>query len=180
MFRKIYRKIKKFLFFVKYPKVKIGKNTNISRKCIIINSKNVKIGNNSFIGFNNVFINLRASVVIGNNVMIAPEVMFITGGHRIDFVGELMINVTNDMKLPENDSDIIINDDCWIGARAVILKGVIIGTGSVVGAGSVVTKNIPPYEVWAGNPAHFIKKRFSTKEEEIHKSIIFKKYNNKQ
>jgi len=48
----------------------------------------------------------------------------------------------------------------WIGNGAIVLSGVMIGNGSVVGAGSVVTKNIPPYEIWAGNPARFIRLRF--------------------
>ncbi len=54
----------------------------------------------------------------------------------------------------------IIGDDVWIGNRAIVLQGVIIGNGSIVGAGSVVTRDIPPYEIWAGNPAKMIRKRF--------------------
>ena len=52
---------------------------------------------------------------------------------------------------------IIIEDDVFIGARCLVLKGVTIGRGAMVGAGSVVTKNIPPCEIWAGNPAKYIK-----------------------
>lgn len=54
----------------------------------------------------------------------------------------------------------IIGNDVWIGARSLIKAGVKIGHGSVVGMGSVVTKDIPAYEIWAGNPAKFIRKRF--------------------
>lgn len=50
-------------------------------------------------------------------------------------------------------------DDCFIGANTVICKGVRIGKNAIVGAGSVVTKDIPDNEIWAGNPAKFIKKR---------------------
>lgn len=54
-----------------------------------------------------------------------------------------------------------IGSDVWIGARVLVLAGVSVGDGAVIGAGSVVTKNIPPYEVWAGNPAKKINDRFA-------------------
>lgn len=60
--------------------------------------------------------------------------------------------------VPEKET--IIENDVWIGARAIILQGRIIGTGAVIGAGSIVTKNVPPYAIVAGNPAHIIKYRF--------------------
>ena len=53
-----------------------------------------------------------------------------------------------------------IGNDVWIGSHCLIKAGVTIGDGAVVGMGSVVTKDIGPYEVWAGNPAVLIKKRF--------------------
>ena len=52
----------------------------------------------------------------------------------------------------------MIKDHAFIGAHAIILKGVTIGEGSVIGAGSVVTKSVPDGEIWAGNPAVFIRK----------------------
>ena len=54
----------------------------------------------------------------------------------------------------------IIGNDVWIASRVMIKGGVKIGDGAVIGMGSVVTKDIPPYEIWAGNPAKMIKKRF--------------------
>ena len=53
-----------------------------------------------------------------------------------------------------------IGNDVWIGSRAIILGGTNIADGAVIGSGSVVTKDIGPYEIWAGNPAKFIRKRF--------------------
>jgi len=55
-------------------------------------------------------------------------------------------------------STVVIEEDSWIGAGAIILPGVRIGKMSIIGAGSVVTKDVPPYAVYAGVPAKFIKK----------------------
>lgn len=54
---------------------------------------------------------------------------------------------------------VIIGEHAWIGACSVICKSVTIGKGAIIGACSVITKDIPDYEVWAGNPARFIRKR---------------------
>lgn len=53
---------------------------------------------------------------------------------------------------------VTIEDDVFIGAKCIILKGVTIGKGSIIAAGSVVTKSIPPFEIWGGNPAKIIRK----------------------
>ena len=71
-----------------------------------------------------------------------------------------------------DDQDIIVEDDVWIGARAIILKGVTIGKGSVVGAGAVVTKTIPPYSIVGGVPAKILRRRFSNEEIIKHESIL--------
>ena len=62
-----------------------------------------------------------------------------------------------------------IGADVWIGVNAIIKSGVTIGDGAVIGAGSVVTKDIPAYEIWAGNPAHKIRDRFP---EDIKKRLL--------
>lgn len=62
-------------------------------------------------------------------------------------------------KLPDEKITTIKND-VWIGANVLIKAGVTICDGAIIGMGSVVTKNVGPYEIWAGNPARFIKKRF--------------------
>ena len=63
----------------------------------------------------------------------------------------------NDIK-SRKTSPVKIGNDVFIGAKCIILKGVEIGDRSIIGAGSVVTKNIPNDEIWAGNPARFIRK----------------------
>lgn len=124
------------------------------------------------IGENSLFMCTRAEIKIGDHVMTGPRVTFITGGHRLDVVGRYMTTIGNDEKLEENDQDIVLEGDNWIGANATVLKGVTIGKGSVVAAGAIVTKDIPPYEVWGGIPAKFIKKRFDENTLILHKKML--------
>ncbi len=73
------------------------------------------------------------------------------------------------------DKTTTIGSDVWIGDRAIIKAGVKIADGVVIGMGSVVTKDIEPYEIWAGNPAKFIRKRFD--EETIARLLELKWFN---
>lgn len=72
----------------------------------------------------------------------------ITGDHRTDVVGEYMKSVGDDRKLPENDKDVVIEDDVWIGVNVNIFKGVTIGKGSVVAGAATVVKDVPPYSIY--------------------------------
>ena len=128
---------------------KCGKNVDIGRKCKL-NSK-IEIGDNSGIGD---FSYMIGKIKIGKDVLIGPQVMIIANNHKY-----------NDLTKPINKQGefskggIIIDDNVWIGARAIILDGVHIESGSVIAAGSVVTKNVEKNTIVGGNPAHFIKKR---------------------
>ena len=109
------------------------------------------IGNHT--GFSGVSIFCASSIKIGNYCNIGGNVfIWDTDFHPLN-MEERRISSQNIRSSP-----IIIEDDVFIGANSIILKGVSIGQGSIVGAGSVVTKNIPPMEIWAGNPAKFIRK----------------------
>ena len=70
------------------------------------------------------------------------------------------------------NSIVIIEDDVWVGYGAIILSGVKIGKGIIIAAGSVVTKDIEPYSIVGGNPANFIKYRFTKDEIKQHESLI--------
>ena len=71
------------------------------------------------------------------------------------------------------EKQLCIGNDVWIGENTTIIGGRVIGDGAVIGAGSVVTKDIEPYSVYAGNPAHFIKWRFS---DDIISALMLKKW----
>ncbi|WP_027243827.1 CatB-related O-acetyltransferase [Leisingera daeponensis] len=60
----------------------------------------------------------------------------------------------------QNGGDVVIGNDVWIGANATVLAGVTIGNGAVIGPNATVASNVGAYEVWAGNPAQLVRKRF--------------------
>lgn len=69
--------------------------------------------------------------------------------------------VLSSEKLPENDQDIVVEDDVWIGSNVTILKGACIPRGSVIAAGAVVTKSLDGENcIWGGVPARLIGRRF--------------------
>lgn len=134
--------------------------------------RNISIGNDVSIGRNAEFICALAEIKIGDHVMFGPHVFMITGGHRMDVIGRYMKDIRNDEKLPENDQNIVVEGDNWIGANAIILKGVTIGKGAVVAAGAIVTKDVPPYAVVGGVPAKIIKMRFDMQSIRDHEKML--------
>lgn len=105
---------------------------------------------------------------IGNFCSIARECYIGGASHPLDWVSTsgcfyLKSNYTG---MCYNEADYQwhrqtkIGNDVWLGIRTIIRGGVSIGDGAVIGAGSIVTKDVGPYEIWAGNPARFIRKRF--------------------
>jgi maltose O-acetyltransferase len=88
-------------------------------------------------------------VVVGDNVMIGPNVQLLTACHPI-YADERNT-------LFEFTKPIIIGDNVWIGGGVTVLPGVSIGKNSVIGAGSVVTKDVPDNVVAAGNPCRIIR-----------------------
>ena len=110
----------------------------------------IRIGNNC--GISNATIFACESITIGNSVLLGGGAkIYDSDFHWLNF--ERRIKETGGVSLP-----VIIKDGAFIGAHSLILKGVTIGERSIVGAGSVVTKDIPDGEIWAGNPAKFIRK----------------------
>ena len=108
------------------------------------------IGNN--VGMSSTRIWVHDSVTIGDNVKIGACVLITdTDAHPMDYMARRTSNEGT------KSAPIVIEDDVWVGAHSIILKGVTIGARSIIGAGSIVTKSIPADCVAAGNPCRVIK-----------------------
>ena len=123
----------------------------------------VKLGRYSYCGYRCNIINCE----IGSFCSIADDVYI--GGSQHDvgkvsttplFYADSVIGKAWAIDSSERIKKSTLGHDVWVGSRVMIKAGVNVGTGSVLGMGSVVTKNIPPYEIWGGNPARKLKDRF--------------------
>jgi len=111
------------------------------------------IGKKSYIGEDLIIIDElddKNNVIIEDHVTIAPRVTLVTSSYP---------NASRLRQyVPEATGAIMINEDAWIGAGAIILPNITIGEGAIVGAGSVVTKDVSPYTIVVGSPARPISK----------------------
>ncbi len=133
--------------------------------------RNIHVGDDVNLGLRPTIIAARSTVRIGNKVMLGPEVMIIGGGHNTREIGRAMMDVTE--KRPDDDLGVAVEDDVWIGARAIILRGVRVGRGSVIGAGAVVTSDVPPYAIVAGCPARVLRFRWDVEGVLRHEELLY-------
>ena len=145
------------IWFGKGVSINSGPNANPrggdTRMVIIVGkSANLKIGNGT--GISNSTIICQEQITIGDDVKIGGGVkIYDTDFHSLDAANRSV----KEKDIPKT-KPVVIGNNSFIGAHSIILKGVSIGENSIIGAGSVVAKSIPPREIWAGNPARFIKK----------------------
>lgn len=109
----------------------------------------LEIGDKSYINHDSE-IRCREHITIGNNVNIAYGVLIQDSDYH---------TIYEESKAKPQTLPIVIEDDVWIGANAIILKGLTLGKGCVVAAGAVVTKSVPAYALVGGNPAKVIKEQ---------------------
>jgi acetyltransferase-like isoleucine patch superfamily enzyme len=107
-------------------------------------------------------VNCDPYIFIGENVTfdtIHPEYITIGAGSLITMKSTILTHYYNQKKDSFDYGKVNIGKKCFIGAHSVICQPVTIGDFSIIAAGAVVTKDIPPFEIWGGVPARFIKKR---------------------
>lgn len=111
--------------------------------------KHIRVGRRFFANFNFTVLD-EAHVTIGDDCFVGPNVSIYTACHSTDPDER---NTRQEWAKP-----VSIGNNVWIGGSTTILPGVTVGNNVTIGAGSVVVKDIPDNELWAGNPARFIKK----------------------
>jgi len=142
--------------------IKIGSDCLIQGLLVTeTDESNLTIGDNVFIGGGTI-IDCIQSIAIGNDVLISYGCLLTdSDNHSVSY--SLRKKDLADWKQGKHDwntttsKPVVVSTGAWIGARAIILKGVVIGEGAVIGAGSVVTKDVPAWTIVAGNPARVIR-----------------------
>lgn len=149
--------------------VKLGKNVKLAK---FINLYGCAVGDNTRIG---PFVEIQKNALVGKNCKISSHTFICEGvaigdnsfiGHGVVFINDKNPRATTPEGKLEADADwaprfvkTVLGKSVSIGSNATILGGITIGDNALIGAGSVVTKDVPANEVWAGNPARFLKKK---------------------
>lgn len=171
LIKSIYNKI--YIPYYKKRMVRCGDGVSLDPFTSEIHYTTLYVGNSvSFGGYADIN-SINAKIIIGDHVVFGPHVSLRGGNHRTDVVGMFVDTVGEEYKLPENDQDIIIEGDNWIGMNVTILKGVTVGRGAIVAAGSLVVKSVPPYSIVGGVPAKVLKNRFSEEQIREHESKLY-------
>jgi acetyltransferase-like isoleucine patch superfamily enzyme len=185
MIKGILQKIRIYLKLVgKGNYLTIGRNIHIGKGGRLWAPNSLHIGHNTYLGKD---VSIETNVHIGQSVLIANSVkMSGRSDHdhtAIGFPIRFSPWIGNyDVNSHIRKGKIVINDDVWIGLGVIILSPVIIGKGAIIAAGSVITKNVEPYSIVGGNPAKFIKMRFTPEEILLHENKIINgqfEYNSK-
>lgn len=133
--------------------------------------ESISVGSDVFVAPGAFFSATVSAIEIGDKVMMGPGVTILGGDHNTSVVGKAMCDITE--KRPEDDAPVVIEDDVWIGARAVLLKGVRVSRGSIVAAGAVVTKSFPPYSIIGGVPARLLRPRWDEATIRRHEDMLY-------
>lgn len=157
-----------------------GKGSIIQYPFNIIGFENISLSDGVNIGAGSTLFSTRAKIFFGKKSFSGPNLTVISGDHAF-LVGKATIDISkksleqmHDISI--YDKDVIISEDVWIGANVTILKGVTVGRGAIIAAGSVVQKNVPPYAIFGGVPARFIKFKWNVEQILEHEEILFEKF----
>ena len=155
-----------------------GRNLHLGIGSILDSPYGLTIGDNVYIGK---YCTIEISGAIGNYVIIANAVG-IVGRYDHDYscIGtpiRIAPWIKDESYCGEGtESNLIIEDDVWIGYGVIILSGVKIGKGAIIASGTVVANDVKQYSIVAGNPNHVIGKRFQSNEDIIEHERLLKTF----
>ncbi len=153
--------ISKIIFKKKWKKLNSHNFTNAKN---VFDDAMVSVGKYTYGALEVLTFNKMNKLKIGNYCSIGPGVKFIlSADHYLDHASTyaFKVKILGEELEGISKGDIIVEDDVWIGANALVMSGVHIGQGAVVAAGAVVTKDVPSYAIVGGVPAKVIKYRFT-------------------
>lgn len=157
MEKKIFQIIRSLVRLWKYRNYKhIASSARIENGVKVYNKNNLIMGENSNLAEGSVIMNTNAKCIIKGNSSFAIGLTVVTGNHA-RIIGKYVSDITENEKPFGYDKDVIIEEDVWIGSNVTVLAGVTLGRGCTIAANAVVTKDIPPYSIFGGVPAKFIK-----------------------
>jgi acetyltransferase-like isoleucine patch superfamily enzyme len=111
----------------------------------------IELGEHVFVGERTTIVS-HERIAVGARTMIAHNCSLMDFNHGIEAGGP-------PSRLPGRTAEVVVEEDCWLGAGVIVLPGARVGAGTIVGAGSVVTKSLPPGVIAAGVPARVLRSR---------------------
>jgi acetyltransferase-like isoleucine patch superfamily enzyme len=167
------------LYYFNIKLKSVGTNSVYKARSSIFNHpENIIIGSNCSLP-NHTLLDGIGGITLGDGVIFAPEVCVYSGSHNFNSFDLNALPFDNVILT----SPVIIGDYVWVGRRAIILSGVVVGKAAVIAAASVVTKDVPPYAVVGGNPAKVLKYRNEAKVEQLlkeNKPFVYERLGHKK
>ena len=114
----------------------------------------------------------NARFIVKKHSACTSGIRVVTGAHERR-IGRFYRTITEAEKKKGLDADVIVEEDCWIGMNVTLLSGVTVGRGATIATGAVITRSIPPYSIWGGVPAKFIKFYWTIDEILQHEAALY-------
>ena len=132
-------------------RIELANDVWLSRDCYLVAGRGaeIAIGDRAYVGHRCLLYG-HGGIQIGRDALLASDVQLICGNHTF---------ARRDIPIraqPTEEQPIVIEEDVWLGASAIVLGGVTVGQGCVVAAGAVVTHSLPPYSIARGVPAQIV------------------------
>ena len=149
----------------------MGKNAMLGLPSTISNPQLIFLNDYSRLQGHHIIYNFTGKFIMKEYSGASIGLLVITGNHKPTVgIPQYMLGISH---INDKETDIIIEEDVWIGAKVTLLAGAHIGRGAVIGASSLVNKEIPPYAVAVGSPTHIIAAKFTIEQILEHEKKLY-------